>query len=1189
MRQYLLGQLSEPDEEQVELRLLSDADYAEEFDIIADDLIDEYINNRLSEGDRTNFEQYFLSAPERRQKLEFERALRSYGSRTPEPASGKFKSRQPPFWKRVYSSPYLRVAASVSIALLLALGIWRFFFHHSDLERGLTALNAAYREQRPTEARISGFEYAPITVTRGGQERVDYVARQRAERLLLDAAAEDPGPESYQALGKFYLAEGEFDKAVDQFEQALTQSPNSPQIHSDLGAALLESSKQAKSSGNSGKTLALLSQSLEHINKALALNPGLPEALYNKALCLQYMLLPEQAKEAWQAYLARDPKSKWADEARRNLQQLSEHSYSSPTASQLLDSFLTAFRQHDEERAWQVMSRNREIITSKWIPPQLESGFVSATINGEEEGAQENLRAFFLAGELDRQRGGDPYTLELARYYGSSPVTRLHSLAEAIENLKQGYQLCLDAKYSEAELRFQRARILFDEVGDRLEARLADYWISYCYTQLDRIKESIALLNAVADFCTPREYKWLLAQADEWLAINYSILNEHSEAIRYHRQSLALAEAISDTYQMQKALTELGDEYAYLRQPQLALEHLYRSLSIAAQADASPRQSWRNFLYTTSALFAFRYFEAAAAVANEALFLGAKEFNDPSLSYMLRLNLGQIYSKLRRFGEAINQANQGLDIAQSVQDAAARQKFTAAALLKQAHIRREASDYGQAIQYYNRAIELYEQMQFDLYRYTAYKGRLLCSLALKDEAGVRRDLPVVLQLSERYRSQIREEQYRNSFFDTEQSVYDIAVEYEHQKGDDISAINYAEAGRARSLLDALKSGVRLEATATGQDATFSQVSQPLDVESIRANLPPRVHIILYAVLPAKLLIWSISRDQFAVDEKQITAEALENDVRSYVSSLRKDGAESQKVSRELGGKLYEILLGTVEERLGPGQVLCIIPDKFLYYLPFVSLISPESGKYLVESRAVFYAPSLNVLWHCSEEAKRKTQSDGEGILSIGNPTFDSQNYPGLPTLQAAEREAREVADLFGGKPTCLIGPEATKINTLRAMESAEIIHFAGHYLIDESNPLSSKMLLAAQDGDGSGGRGSVLSASEISGRKFDHTKLIVLSACQTGLDRYYNGEGTVGLSRAFIEAGIPLVVASQWAVDSGGTADLMISMYQHRRPGVSTAEALRRAQVEMLRGADTTYQSPYYWAAFICVGGYTEY
>lgn len=108
--------------------------------------------------------------------------------------------------------------------------------------------------------------------------------------------------------------------------------------------------------------------------------------------------------------------------------------------------------------------------------------------------------------------------------------------------------------------------------------------------------------------------------------------------------------------------------------------------------------------------------------------------------------------------------------------------------------------------------------------------------------------------------------------------------------------------------------------------------------------------------------------------------------------------------------------------------------------------------------------------------------------------------------------------------------------------------------------------------------------------KLPHARLVVLSACQTGIERQYKGEGAVSIARPFLVAGVPLVVASLWPVDSEATEKLMVSFHQHRtRDQLTTATALRRAQQEMIAGADTRYREPYYWAAFTAIGGYTSY
>src|SRR5947207_13498028 len=138
------------------------------------------------------------------------------------------------------------------------------------------------------------------------------------------------------------------------------------------------------------------------------------------------------------------------------------------------------------------------------------------------------------------------------------------------------------------------------------------------------------------------------------------------------------------------------------------------------------------------------------------------------------------------------------------------------------------------------------------------------------------------------------------------------------------------------------------------------------------------------------------------------------------------------------------------------------------------------------------------------------------------------------------------------------------------MARANVIHFAAHYLTDERGPMLSKLLLTYEPSPASRDSESFLYAHEIYGMKLPLCKLVVLSACQTGIERSYRGEGAIGLARPFLQAGAPIVVATLWSVDSEITANLMISFHKHRKnEHVSTVEALREAQLEFLNNAQS--------------------
>src|SRR5919206_1681600 len=199
-RLYLLGRLeSEPRSEQVEARMMSEPEYYDELLVVEDEVIDQYLSGELSAAEREGFERNFLSTPERLRKLKFARALRDYVS-DPSLAGGRDSEggRLSSFFRSLFASP-ARAAVATAVVLVAGslLAWWAYVGSNSEVNRGLSALRAAYRERRPVEARITGLDYAPWFVTRdGAAPAADTTSLDRAERYLLDAEHEHPGPAS---------------------------------------------------------------------------------------------------------------------------------------------------------------------------------------------------------------------------------------------------------------------------------------------------------------------------------------------------------------------------------------------------------------------------------------------------------------------------------------------------------------------------------------------------------------------------------------------------------------------------------------------------------------------------------------------------------------------------------------------------------------------------------------------------------------------------------------------------------------------------------------------------------------------------------------------------------------------------------------------------------------------------------
>ena len=142
---------------------------------------------------------------------------------------------------------------------------------------------------------------------------------------------------------------------------------------------------------------------------------------------------------------------------------------------------------------------------------------------------------------------------------------------------------------------------------------------------------------------------------------------------------------------------------------------------------------------------------------------------------------------------------------------------------------------------------------------------------------------------------------------------------------------------------------------------------------------------------------------------------------------------------------------------------------------------------------------------------------------------------------------------------------------------ARVVHFACHARADGVDPLGSGLLLAPAGSDA-----GLLTAAEVVSKWRLRADVVMLSACETAVGQVRRYEGMYGLARAFLFAGARSVGASLWRVEDVSTARLMGAFYRGYVAGVPKAEALRRAQVELLR--DRQYADPYYWSCFVLMG-----
>jgi CHAT domain-containing protein/tetratricopeptide (TPR) repeat protein len=1187
VRKYLLGELDDETEmRRLEENILLNEGFAEQLAIGEDELIDDYLDGTLTGRERERFVQFFLSSPQIKEKLRLIRNLRKYAAKQASTQTIRQFSEKETVsrfdWRKLFSPVSLKFAVIVLLVAGFGFGIWRAAFYQSNVDRGLAQLRLAYRGQRPTQARTTAnFDYAQLTETRGnapasGDER----ALKHAELLFYEAIGNSSDAEAHQALGLLFLADRKFDRALDEFNLALKIAPDNARLQGDLGAALLEAGKKAKREENGAKSFELFNQSLVHLEKAIALNPKLLEPKFNRALCLQALPSPEQAKQAWREYLELDADSQWAEEARRNLQNLESQESKERSADELERDFLAAFGQKNNDEAWLLLSRNRELIREKYLPQRLAMSFLKASGNEK----QTLLQALQYAGELEINRNGDPFASEVARFYTTLPDAKVELLKQAQSSMQNGYKLSLDYKFEPALNEFTRARNLFVQGSDAWEAKLSEYSIGYCLININRINEGIVQLDRVVEFSQKRNYKWLEVTSLYWLAGGFSSLKQQTQSKKISEKALALAEEIKDSYAIQRNLLELARHSSFVGQKQSALDYLRRVLEKSNDPETSLRQKYRNYADALQILTAAKLYSAAKPIAIEAVLL-ADWLADRMFETRSRNNAAVACVHTGDFAQARAWLNVGREKAEMIDDESSRKRMIAYFFLESGYLERQAGDYEKSKQFYDEAVGLYETMEMPSKLYEAQKGRLLTYLALGQNAELEEQISVTRKLTDDYREKILEEQERTSFFDTEESVYDIAVGYKFGRGEYEQAYNYAEASSSRSLLDWLQKGARISGDKKKVKIWLEENASPLTLSEIRERMPDNVQILQYSVLDDKVLIWLVSKEKFVVVPSPIRSVELSKKVENYVELLKRKDDNAQSKARQIARELYDLLINPIVGQLNPAQEICLIPSKVLFSLPFAAVISPSEKPLLVDFN-IFYAPSANVFLYCTENARQKDNSINETLLSIGNPAFDDQIFDKLPDLPTAEKEAREIAALYD-EPKTFFGHDATKKALENSIKDADIIHFAGHYVIVPEEPLSSYLLLAQ---NGKNPEDSILTNSELVDKKLPRAKLVVLSACQTGVEQYYNGEGLIGLSRTFLAAGAPLVVASGWSVDTEATAELMKRFHFYRRQEkMTTTVALRNAQLEMLNAPDGRFREPYYWAAFAAFGGHAAF
>lgn len=719
------------------------------------------------------------------------------------------------------------------------------------------------------------------------------------------------------------------------------------------------------------------------------------------------------------------------------------------------------------------------------------------------------------------------------------------SAARARQTLAFTYHLL--GRYNEALTLLDQAWSVFLTDGRHRDAMAVELDVSDCLLQLRRFDDVLEKCRRVRTTFTELGTRRFVAQAIVNEAAAYAKLGRHPEALASLAEARQIFEEEGNT--SWAAMANLERAAVLLQQGRYG-----ESLAAAQECVAVfgefglPVEEAQTHLVAARAALALDRPDEAVRLARHALEIGeAKDV--PTLIYQGQQMLGALAAARGDRREALAAIDQALDAVERLRGRLMIE-FRAGFLEDKEEIYEDAVglclDLGEPVRGLEYAERAKSRALLDLLAY-----RLDLSVQARDEG----DQSIVEELV-RLRSE-RDRTYRRGEGDVES----------RQRGWGSSDGDRGQTQQEVLALERQITELWHRLLIRNADYARDAALWTIRTEPVQPYLAPDSILVEYFIARGELIV-------FLVTAEAVWAQRLEGDLAQirrlaqllWLNLKAVPGGSSGRLSgltanaRGILGRLNELLMAPLAGEIESFQRLIIVPHGLLHYLPFHAF--HDGTSFLLERHEVSYLPSASFLRYCQE-----SQPGSSGLLAIGH-SFGGQ-------LPHTVEEAREVAAFFNGQ--VLLEDQATLADVQQGVSDCRTLHIAVHGDFRADNPLFSGLALA----DG------WLTTLDIFNLRLK-ASLVTLSACQTGRTVVGGGDELLGLMRAFLSAGAASLVLTCWAVEDRSTAQLMGTFYQRLAQGRTKAEALRDAQLQLLRGQDeredADHSHPYYWAPFFLVG-----
>ncbi|MGE0127284.1 MAG: CHAT domain-containing protein [Blastocatellales bacterium] len=758
---------------------------------------------------------------------------------------------------------------------------------------------------------------------------------------------------------------------------------------------------------------------------------------------------------------------------------------------------------------------------------------------------------------------------------------------------------------------YQKCRSLSEELGDKRMLEIALNNISTQYTSRGRYAEALEYLHKslkINEEGGGGGAKRIHAYQLQNIGLIYRRQGHLDQALEYSRKSLKLLEEIGDNFGIANLQNNIGVIYKSQGLYDQALEWFQKSLR-RYEREQNKGGVARSLNNIGDAYRLQGRYDQALECLQESLRLRTEKKDPEGISLTLN-NLGRLYQDQCKYAEMLEVSRRSASLAEEIN--APEELWKA-----QERIGRALRALGQsreARRYFLAAIATIESLRHEVagggkQRQSFLENRLSPWLGMVETLVSQKEFAEALTFAEQSKARVLLDVLQSGRANLRQSLSPRERQTEEEHRLRLVSLNSQLTGELRrkkpdsSRVAELKASVekaRLEYEAL---QTSLYVAHPelkihrgeasiIKVEELADLLPDTSSVLLeYVVADDQTYLFAITK----------TAGQPEAEVRAYTIPIKRaelakqaESFRGQLAGRDLGfrataRKLYQLLLNPAQAQLCGKTNLVIVPDDKLWELPFQALLA-EGDRYVIETGAVSYAPSLTVLREMKAlREKRRADAARSSLLALGNPAIGRETIERatlalrdgkLDPLPEAEQEVKALGRLYGAaRSKIYIGAEAREDRAKTEASQAGVLHFATHGVLNDASPMYSHLVLATGDKNEDG----LLEAWEL--MRLDlKADLVVLSACETARGRASAGEGVIGLSWAMFVAGAPATVVSQWKVESAGTRELMLGFHQQlRAPSkAAKAEALRQAALKVMKNPAMSH--PFYWAGFVLVG-----